>query len=565
MMASATSPAPQGASEEPEAEVLPRAEVQAVEIEAIPGRTRVLAGNVTHMHAVIRIRTPEPDEEATAKRPPFQVACVLDNSGSMSGQKLDYAKRAVLKLVKHLSARDTLHFVIYNSTSHVIFENGDLSEVGKQELRSKVNGVQAQGQTNLCDGLQTAVDLLSSGAAAPQPEEEDKPSDEGVKRIFLFSDGCVNRGVTDKQEIRRRVAAWAEKGITTSTFGIGVDFDEDLMRGIAESGQGRYKFLATSRDIPKIVSKSVHDLLDIFASEVILDLRGGMHTVVKRTYGSGDDLDEDGEPAAASGRLHLGDLHNSNERLVLADLEVAPPGQADGSGFVAAEWVLTCQRNGALAQFSGQVTLQATRSREELGEESVVVGTAFAIRRAADLDLEVAQCLTQRPANRQKARELKSKQEGLLKEALERATSAGRDAAGEAEMLGKVLERAQRVAAQLQDEHEDNEVVRRQCVQEMELGRAMSCASFGDRQDSSDSGGHGDVANLQDFDDSDIDSLPSSPRSQPRRSRTPPSRSLSPVSVSPRSSQCGVGARVERKGIFGAFRLPTWLRSQRSA
>jgi hypothetical protein len=335
------------------------------------------------------------------------------------------------------------------------------------------------------------------------------------------------------------------------------------MRGIAESGQGRYKFLATSRDIPKIVSKSVHDLLDIFASEVVLDLRGGMHTVVKRIYGSGDDLDEDGEPAAASGLFHLGDLHNSNERLVLAELEVAPPGQGDGSDFVAAEWVLTCQRSGTLAQFSGQVMLQAKRSREAMGEESVIVGTAFAIRRAADLDLEVAQCLS--TGDRQRARELKSRQEVLLKEALERAKSAGRDAAGEAEMLGKVLERAQRVAAQLQDEHEDNEVVRRQCVQEMELGRAMSCASFGDRQDSSDSGGHGDVANLRDFDGSDSGSLPGSPRFQPARSRTPPSRSLSPASISPRSSGSGAGARVERKGIFGAFRLPTWLRSQRSA
>merc|ERR1719401_3273770 len=102
-------------SEEPEAEVLPRAELQAVKIEAIPGRRRVLAGAKNNMHAVIRICTPGPDEEVIARRPPFKVACVLDNSGSMGGQKLDYAKRAVLKLVKHLSPCDTLHFVIYNS------------------------------------------------------------------------------------------------------------------------------------------------------------------------------------------------------------------------------------------------------------------------------------------------------------------------------------------------------------------------------------------------------------------------------------------------------------------
>jgi hypothetical protein len=437
----------------------------------------------------------------------------------MSGQKLDYAKRAVLKLVKHLSVNDTLHFLTYDSTARVVFRSGDLSEAGKEGLRATVNSVQARGQTNLCGGLEAAVQVLTNN-------EEKSTSDGTVRRIFLFSDGCVNVGVTDPLQIRRKVAVWAAQGITTSTFGIGTDFDESLMRGIAESGTGRYKFLATARDIPKIVSKSVHDLLDLYASEVALDIRGGEHTIVTRVYGSDDD---DGSAAEAPGLIHLGDLHNANDRLVLAELEVSPPGHTgEGNAFAAAEWILTGQRDGSPIQISGEVTLLTTRSRQDLGDEATPVLTAFAIRRGADMDLEVAECLAR--GDRQRARETKTRQMALLQEALE---AAQRDN-GDTEMLSHVIERAQCVALQINDEREDVEVVRRQCVQERELNCAMSCASFGDRENSSCSGG--DVANLRDLDG--FGSPPPSPRCRVMQ-RSPNSSPFSSPGQSPNNSPPG--------------------------
>ena len=56
----------------------------------------------------------------------------------------------------------------------------------------------------------------------------------------------------------------------------------------------------------------------------MLDVRGGAHTVVERVYG-GDDED----PEAAGGLLRLGDLHQSNERMVLMELSASPPGDTE--------------------------------------------------------------------------------------------------------------------------------------------------------------------------------------------------------------------------------------------
>lgn len=525
---------------EPEAEAGTREEAdhEGFFVEAIPGHSRVLSGVRGGVHVLFRIKTPAGDAAALAsQRPPLRVVCVLDNSGSMSGQKLTFAKRAVMKLVKHLDTRDELHFVTYNSTARVEFENGDLSEAGKETLRGRVEAVRAGGGTNLYAGLESAVALLGAQDATSNK----KVDQEALQRVFLFSDGCVNAGVTNHEEILSAVRTWAAEGITTTSFGIGADFDETLMRRIAEEGKGRYAFLATAQDIPKLVSKAVHELLDLYASDAVLEVRGEAHTIVSRIYGaSSDDVDIDGDsdaaPAATPGLLNLGDLHHDNVRQVLAELEVAPPGNTqEGLAFTAAEWILTLQRNGTSAQFSGKVELLPTRDRSQLGQEDSAVQSAFAIQRSADLDLGVARLLAR--GNREQARDTKAQQVGLLQAALNAARGAGDDA--NATILMRVLERAERVAVQLRDLEEDADsgIIRRHCVHEIGLNRAMSNAGWRSGCDS-DSGN--DVANLDDLRDF---SPPGSPASSPPGS-PPGSPSASPPGSPRRWSPPGSPRRL---------------------
>lgn len=495
---------------EPEAEVIPRDEASMLSVDVKPGRKHVLGGVKNVVRVLAGIRAPEIDISNVSElppRPPLQVACVLDCSGSMSGQPLEFAKRAVSKLIKHLRENDTLHFITYDTHARVIFRNGDLSEAGKESLKSQVLAVQTAGQTNLFGGLESAVNLFNEPV-----EEGDAYAEAQVRRIFLFSDGCVNVGVTDKGEIQRRVGEWATQGITVNSFGIGTHFDEPLMRGIAEAGKGKYTFLATAQDIPKLVSKSVHGLLDLFASEAVIDVRGVQHTTVSRLYGADDDNEGCSDQAIATpGLLVLGDLHRGSERRVLVELEVSVPGGApDGTTFEAAEWTISFLRQGAQAQFSGRVELQMTSSRGSLGEECAAVRAAFAIQKAADLDLEISQHLAHN--DRVRAKEAKQRQMTLLKESLE-VVRRDANAQSQTQALERVLVRAERVAEQI-DRGDDSERVRRQCIQEMEFNRCMSDDGWRSGCDSD----AGDVANLR-----DVASPPSSPRSSGSdSSRSPP-------------------------------------------
>lgn len=480
---------------EPEAEALPREEMfeAGLRVDVLPGRQHVLAGVKNTVRTRVQIVTPE-QSAVTAVRPPLQVVCVLDRSGSMGGERLRFAKKACQKLVKHLDVGDTLHFVTYSDAAQVVFENGDLSTDGKERLKSEIQRVEADGLTNLFAGMEKAVELLGGPSLEDLHRLEDMPVTDAnansVRRIFLFSDGQVNRGLVDPLDIKRVVASWANFGITTSTFGIGTDFNEPLMRGIAEVGKGRYTYLESGPEIPKLVSKSVHHLLALYGSEAMLEVRGLMHTVVSQIYGA--DADEEAESNALPGAAHhLGDLHYGNKRTVLLELEVAPQGNAAQEAFEAAEWTLSFQQEGAQAQFGGILSLETTRETAVLGQEDVRVSSAFAVRRAADLDAEIANALSLR--NVEHARTLKAAQLRLINESLQVAQTAG--SAVEADMLQRVLERAEELAGRLENNDEDVENVRRRCVHEMELNRAMSDAGWEDGMNSSVCS-RGDVADM---------------------------------------------------------------------
>ena len=50
-----------------------------------------------------------------------------------------------------------------------------------------------------------------------------------VNRVLLLSDGCANEGLTDVDRICQQVQSLADRGITTSTYGLGTHFNGDLM------------------------------------------------------------------------------------------------------------------------------------------------------------------------------------------------------------------------------------------------------------------------------------------------------------------------------------------------
>ncbi|MCI0473490.1 MAG: VWA domain-containing protein, partial [Ignavibacteria bacterium] len=80
-----------------------------------------------------------------------------------------------------------------------------------------------------------------------------------VNRVLLLSDGLANRGISGRSEIAELVRERSRKyGVTISTFGVGNDFNENLMADIADYGKGNYYYIKNSEDIPRIFASELN-------------------------------------------------------------------------------------------------------------------------------------------------------------------------------------------------------------------------------------------------------------------------------------------------------------------
>ena len=80
-----------------------------------PLRPAVAADRASTLDLLITITAPPPPPEAVSgQRPPLNLALVIDRSGSMSGRKLSYARKAARFLAGELTGRDHLAIVSFD-------------------------------------------------------------------------------------------------------------------------------------------------------------------------------------------------------------------------------------------------------------------------------------------------------------------------------------------------------------------------------------------------------------------------------------------------------------------
>jgi Ca-activated chloride channel family protein len=146
----------------------------------------------------------------------------------MAGEKLEYAKAAAIGVAERLRPADRLSVVSFASDVLVHADGLALSLGNLETIKSVISRMRPRGSTNLSGGWFTGAECLAKGL-----------QEGGVNRIVLLSDGLANEGITYPEELARHAAELAQRGIVTSTVGIGNDYDENLLQAIADRGGGR--------------------------------------------------------------------------------------------------------------------------------------------------------------------------------------------------------------------------------------------------------------------------------------------------------------------------------------
>lgn len=228
--------------------------------------TRVRASGPTVRHVLLTVQAPLSTAGHRA-RPPVDVAFVIDRSGSMGGPKIHLAREAVVQGLSMLAPTDRFSIVAYDQDVQVVMPFGSWSMT---EATQAVRSIEPNGSTNLSGGWLTACMQL---AEAPGPRS--------LRKCLLMSDGQANAGITDARELARHAAELRERGICTSTFGIGHDFDEELMTGMARDGGGQAYYIEHEAQTSALLTSELGETLDTVARDVVVHLRLPDHATLE--------------------------------------------------------------------------------------------------------------------------------------------------------------------------------------------------------------------------------------------------------------------------------------------
>lgn len=283
-----------------------------VQISVKPSQSKFVQGGQNTVYLDVTIKAPALENINAAQRATDMII-VLDRSGSMQGpEKLPYAKAAIRDVLARLSEGDRFALVSFSDSAVVNTPLAEVTASVRENLQASVDAIAAGGGTNIGDGLNAAVQLLSAS-----------PS-ERARKVLLLSDGQANQGIIQPEALAQLAAQLPKYGAVLSSIGMGLDFNEIVMTQLADHGMGHYAFLEDLSGLGQILNRDLTETRAIFAgsSTLQIDLGAGVEL-----------LDAGGYPVerSAAGKLTImtGQLLSGSEKHFVISLAV--PTQRLGS------------------------------------------------------------------------------------------------------------------------------------------------------------------------------------------------------------------------------------------
>jgi Ca-activated chloride channel homolog len=222
-----------------------------------PDRDVLLKGSPQEV--VVKIDLEAIAKNTRTKRTPLNLAVVLDRSGSMTGAKLEKAKQAATQLVDRLAPDDVFSLVTYSDSAQILLPAQRVED--KAAVKRAIARIEASGSTALHAGVKTGATQIEEYISARR-----------INRVMLLSDGLANVGPSSTSDLRRLGRKLAADGIAVTTIGVGEDYNEDLMAGLAEASDANYYYVKDTEKLPEIFAKELGELLTIAAREVRIEI-----------------------------------------------------------------------------------------------------------------------------------------------------------------------------------------------------------------------------------------------------------------------------------------------------
>ncbi len=242
------------------------------------------------------------------KRPrrPLNISLVIDRSGSMAGQKIDYTRQAAQLLVQNLTPNDTFSVVLYNDNVETLVQPERVQR--KDAINQQIRTIKPGGTTNMSGGWLQGCEYVAQHKQADQ-----------MNRVILMTDGLANRGVTEAERLISMAKQKFGEGISTTTMGLGADFNEDLLMSIANAGGGAFYFIESPEVAPLIFQEELQGLLNVVGQNLVISVEPTEHIA--------DVQQLNAYPIERNGRrtsFRLGDVFADEIKALLLEISLKP-------------------------------------------------------------------------------------------------------------------------------------------------------------------------------------------------------------------------------------------------
>ena len=186
---------------------------------------------------------------------------LIDISGSMnSTDKLPLLQKTFSYLVSNLTENDRVSIVTYAGGERVVLEGCEGNKY--EQIMHAINNLEASGSTNGQAGLKKAYEIAQSCYI-----------EGGNNRIIMASDGDLNVGISNPEELKKFVETKRDGGIYLSVLGFGSgNFRDDNMETLADHGNGVYYYIDGEVEAEKIFGSELCSTLTTVANDVKLQV-----------------------------------------------------------------------------------------------------------------------------------------------------------------------------------------------------------------------------------------------------------------------------------------------------
>jgi len=236
-------------------------------------------------------------------RAPVNIAIVIDESGSMSGDKIVKAKEAAIMAIRRLNSNDIISVVTYDSKVNVLVPATRVSD--KEMISSRIRSIEAGGSTALYGGVKKGACEMKKFLGCNR-----------VNRLILLSDGLANVGPQSPAELGRLGASLIKDGISVTTIGLGMNYNEDLMTQLAYESDGSHYFAENACDLARVFDSEFGRALSVVAQEVQIKIRCAKGIRPVRLLG------REGKINGQNVEVFINQLYSEHKKFIILEVEV---------------------------------------------------------------------------------------------------------------------------------------------------------------------------------------------------------------------------------------------------